>query len=354
MLAKLFKKKNKAVLGVDISSTSIKLIEIVEQNGRFQVEAYASEALSENAVVEQAINDEESVGESIKKAIVRSRTNVKKASVAVAGSAVITKVIQMSEGLSSDEMENQIRIEADQYIPYPLEEVAMDFEEQGPVEGNDSQVNVLLAACRKETVELREDAIEIAGLESSVVDIEAFCVERAYQLIEPQLEAENLDTVAIIDIGATMTTLNVLHKGSTIYTREQMFGGRQLTEEIQRRYGISAQEAMKAKLEGGLPDDYDSEILEPFKESVVQQVSRSLQFFYSSSQFNDVDYVILAGGTSSLEGLSLLVQEKIGTPAIIANPFANMTLGQKVNAQILANDAPGLLVACGLAMRSFD
>ncbi len=354
MLAKLFKKKNKAVLGVDISSTSIKLIEIVEQNGRFQVEAYASEALSENAVVEQAINDEESVGESIKKAITRSRSNVKKASVAVAGSAVITKVIQMSEGLSSDEMENQIRIEADQYIPYPLEEVAMDFEEQGPVEGNDGQVNVLLAACRKETVELREDAIEIAGLESSVVDIEAFCVERAYQLIEPQLEGENLDTVAIIDIGATMTTLNVLHKGATIYTREQMFGGRQLTEEIQRRYGISAQEAMKAKLEGGLPDDYDSEILEPFKESVVQQVSRSLQFFYSSSQFNDVDYVILAGGTSSLEGLSLLVQEKIGTPAIIANPFADMTLGQKVNAQILANDAPGLLVACGLAMRSFD
>jgi type IV pilus assembly protein PilM len=350
VLAKLFKKKNKAILGVDISSTSIKLIEIVEQNGRFQVEAYACE----NAVVEQAINDEESVGESIKKAVTRSRTNVKKASVAVAGSAVITKIIQMSVGLSPDEMENQIRIEADQYIPYPLEEVAMDFEEQGLVEGDDNQVNVLLAACRKETVELREDAIEIGGLEPSVVDIEAFCIERAYKLIEPQLEGENLDTVAIIDIGATMTTLNVLHKGATIYTREQMFGGRQLTEEIQRRYGISAQEAMKVKMEGGLPDDYETEILEPFRESVIQQVSRSLQFFYSSSQFNDVDYVILAGGTSSLDGLSLLVQEKIGTPAIIANPFANMTLGQKVSAQMLANDAPGLLVACGLAMRSFD
>ncbi len=354
MLAKLFKKKNKAVLGIDISSTSIKLIEIVEQNGRMQVEAYASEALSENAVVEQAINDEEAVGESIKKAFVRSHTSVKKASVAVAGSAVITKVIQMAQGLSSDEMENQIRVEADQYIPYPLEEVAMDFEEQGPVEGNDTLVNVLLAACRKETVELREDSIEIAGLESCVVDIEAFCVERAYQLLESQLEGDDIETVAIMDIGATMTTLNVLHKGSIIYTREQMFGGRQLTEEIQRRYGISAQEATKAKLEGGLPDDYEAEILGPFKESVVQQVSRSLQFFFSSSQYNDVDYVILAGGTSSLEGLELLVQDKIGTPAIVANPFADMTIGQKVNAQMLANDAPGLLVACGLAMRSFD
>ena len=354
MLANLFKKKNKAVLGIDISSTSIKLIELIEQNGRMQVEAYASEPMPENAVVEQTINDEEAVGGAIKKALARARTSVKRGAVAVAGSAVITKVIQMNAGLSDDEMESQIRLEADQYIPYPLEEVAMDFETQGPVEGNDQLVDVLLAACRKETVELREDSIEIAGLESAVVDIEAFCVERAYQLLESQLEGGNIDTVAIIDVGAVMTTLNVLNKGNIIYTREQMFGGQQLTEEIQRRYGISAQEAQKAKLEGGLPDDYESEILHPFRESVVQQVSRSLQFFYSSSQFNDVDYVILAGGTSSLEGLAQLVQEKIGTPAIVANPFVNMTLGSKVNAQILANDAPGLLVACGLAMRSFD
>ena len=255
MLASLFKKKNKAVLGIDITSTSIKLIELVELNGRMQVEAYASETLPDNAVVEQAINDEEAVGESIKKAFVRSRTNVKKAAVAVAGSAVITKVIQMSAGMSEDEMENQIRVEADQYIPYPLEEVAMDFEEQGPVEGNDQQVDVLLAACRKETVELREDAVEIAGLESSMVDIEAFCVERAFKLLESQLVGDQIETVAIIDIGATMTTLNVLNQGNIIYTRDQMFGGHQLTEEIQRRYGISAQEAMRAKLEGGLPDD---------------------------------------------------------------------------------------------------
>ncbi|MFT5591993.1 MAG: type IV pilus assembly protein PilM [Oceanicoccus sp.] len=354
MLANLFKKKNKAVLGVDISSTSIKIIELVEQNGRMQVEAYASEPLPENSVVEQAINDEEAVGGAIKKALLRSRTGVKRAAVAVAGSAVITKVIQMGAGLSDDEMEQQITLEADQYIPYPLEEVAMDFEIQGAVEGDDQRVDVLLAACRKETVELREDSIEIAGIESAVVDVEAFCIERAFKLLESQLEGEQKDTVAIIDIGATMTTLNVLNQGKIIYTREQMFGGQQLTEEIQRRYGISAQEAVRAKLEGGLPDDYATEILMPFKESVVQQVSRSLQFFYSSSQYNDVDYVILAGGTSSLDGLAQLVQDKIGTPAIIANPFANMTLGAKVNAQVLANDAPGLLVACGLAMRSFD
>lgn len=353
MLANLFKKKNKAIIGVDISSTSVKLIELSETNGRKQVEAYASEPLPENAVVEQSINDEEAVGNAIKKAIARSRTSTKKAGVAVAGSAVITKVIQMGSDLSEDEMENQITVEADQYIPYPLEEVAMDFEIQGPSEGNDAQVDVLLAACRKETVELREDALEIGGLESQVVDVEAFCVERAYKLLTSQLEGE-VETVAIVDIGANMTTLSVVNGDSITYTRDQMFGGQQLTEEIQRRYGLSAQEAMRAKVEGGLPDDYEAEILEPFKESVVQQVSRSLQFFYSSSQFNDVDAVILAGGTASLSGLAQLVQEKIGTPAVVANPFVNMTLGQKVNAQALANDAPSLLIACGLAMRSFD
>lgn len=353
MLANLFKKKNKAIIGVDISSTSVKLIELSENNGRMQVEAYASEPLPENAVVEQSINDEEAVGNAIKKAVARSRSATKKAGVAVAGSAVITKVIQMGSDLSEDEMENQITVEADQYIPYPLEEVAMDFEIQGPSEGNDAQVDVLLAACRKETVELREDALEIGGLESHVVDVEAFCVERAYKLLTTQLEGE-VETVAIVDIGANMTTLSVVNGDSITYTRDQMFGGQQLTEEIQRRYGLSAQEAMRAKVEGGLPDDYEAEILEPFKESVVQQVSRSLQFFYSSSQFNDVDAVILAGGTASLMGLSQLVQEKIGTPAVVANPFVNMTLGQKVNAQALANDAPSLLIACGLAMRSFD
>jgi len=291
----------------------------------------------------------------IKKALGKARSGSKKAAIAVAGSAVITKNIEMNDGLSDDEMDYQIRIEADQYIPYPLEEVALDWEIQGPSElaGN---VDVLLAACRLENVELRKDALEIGGLETGIVDIEAFCTERAYDLILPQLDADgdDIDTVAVLDIGATMTTLSVLHQGKTIYTREQLFGGKQLTEEIMRRYGLSEEEALRAKLDGGLPDDYESEVLDPFRDSVVQQVSRSLQFFYSSSQYNDVDYIVLAGGTSSIIGLDQLTQEKLGISAIVANPFVNMTLSQKVNASMLNNDAPSLMIACGLAMRSFD
>lgn len=342
------------MLGVDISSTSVKLLELSQNNSGFRVESYAVEPLPENAVVEKNINDVEGVGEAIAKVVAKTRTKVKKAVVAVAGSAVITKTIEMSAGLTDDEMETQIQVEADQYIPYPLDEVALDFEQQGLKEGQDNIVNVLLAACRLENVELREDALSLGGLEAKIVDVEAFALERAYQLLVPQFDPDIDDlTVAVLDIGHTMTSLSVLNNGKTIYTREQLFGGKQLTEEIMRRYSMSVQEAGLAKKQGGLPDDYGPEVLEPFKEAVVQQVTRSLQFFFAASQYNDVDYIVLAGGTSSIQGLAELIQDKIGTATIVANPFLNMTLASKVNAINLTNDAPAMMIACGLALRSF-
>ncbi|MBT11692.1 MAG: pilus assembly protein PilM [Oceanospirillaceae bacterium] len=353
-MANLFKKKTKALLGVDISSTSVKILELSHNNGRYQVEAYASEPLPPNSVVEQAISNDEAVGEAVRRALTRSRASAKNAAIAVAGSAVITKIVQMNGGLKDDDMDFQIRAEADQYIPYPLEEVALDWEVQGPSESGNDMVDVLLAACRSETVERRKDAAEYANLTVTRVDVEAFCTERTYELLAPQLDGEEVETVAILDIGATMSTLNVLHEGKSIYTREQLFGGKQLTEDIMRRYGLGEEEAARAKLEGGLPDDYESEVLEPFRRAVVQQVSRSLQFFYSSSQFNDVDYIILAGGTASIVDLADEVQEVLGVPTLVANPFVDMTLSQKVNANLLSSDAPSLLIACGLAMRSFD
>lgn len=354
VLSSLFKKKNKALLGVDISSTSVKVLELSRNGERYQVEAYATVALPSNAVVEQSINNEEAVGEAIRQAVTRSRSSLKTVALAVAGSAVITKKIDMNSGLNDDDMDFQIRTEADQYIPYPLEEVALDWEVVGPSDQYADMVSVLLAACRSETVERRKDSVEIAGYEVSKVDVEAFCTERAFSLLDAQLEGDDFETVAVLDIGATMTTLNVMHDGKSIYTREQLFGGNQLTEDIMRRYGLSEEDANRAKLEGGVSDDYETELLGPFREAIIQQVSRSLQFFYSSSQFNEVDYIILAGGTSSIPGLDELIQSALRTPTAVANPFVNMTVSPKVNATLLANDAPSLLIAAGLAMRSFD
>ncbi|HCF3697990.1 TPA: type IV pilus assembly protein PilM [Pseudomonas aeruginosa] len=348
----LIKKKANTLLGIDISSTSVKLLELSRSGGRYKVEAYAVEPLPPNAVVEKNIVELEGVGQALSRVLVKAKTNLKSAVVAVAGSAVITKTIEMEAGLSEDELENQLKIEADQYIPYPLEEVAIDFEVQGLSARNPER---LLAACRKENVEVREAALALAGLTAKVVDVEAYALERSYALLSSQLGADTDQlTVAVVDIGATMTTLSVLHNGRTIYTREQLFGGRQLTEEIQRRYGLSVEEAGLAKKQGGLPDDYDSEVLRPFKDAVVQQVSRSLQFFFAAGQFNDVDYIVLAGGTASIQDLDRLIQQKIGTPTLVANPFADMALNGKVNAGALASDAPALMIACGLALRSFD
>ena len=351
----LFSNKSNALLGLDISSTSVKLLELSRTGDRFRVEAYAVEPLPPNAVVEKNISDVEGVGEAIKRVLARAKTSVKFAAVAVAGSAVITKMIEMDGALNDQEMENQITVEADQYIPYPLDEVAIDFEVVGPSERNPSQVEVLLAACRRENVEMREAALEIAGLKARVVDIEAHAMKRAFELIQRQLQGNPRDlVVAIIDIGATMTTLSVIAEDRSIYTREQLFGGKQLTEEIQRRYGVSFEEAGLAKKQGGLPDDYAREVLTPFKEAVLQQVTRSLQFFFSSSRYDDVDYIVLAGGTASIDGLGEMVEKKLGTPTIIANPFAEMSLAQKVNREAITSDAPAMMIACGLAMRSFD
>ena len=353
----LFTKKASTMLGIDISSSSVKLLELSKQGDRYRVESYAVEPLSANAVVEKNITDVEAVGDAIKRMVGKARTGVKQAAVAVSGAAVITKVIQMNGGLNQFEMEDQIGLEADQYIPYPLDEVAIDFEVIGPSEVNPDQVDVLLAACRKENVDIREDALQIAGLTAKVVDVEAYAMERAFALIEPQLENDGEEQVAaVVDIGATMTTLSVLVDGKTIYTREQLFGGKQLTDEIQRRYGLSQEEAGLAKKQGGqgLPDDYQDEVLAPFREAVVQQVARALQFFFGAAQYNAVDYIILAGGTASLPNLAEMVQEKMGTSTLMANPFADMSVSSRVNASALSGDAPSLMIACGLALRSFD
>lgn len=350
----LFNKKANTLLGIDISSTSIKLLELSRQGNRYRVEAYAVEPLPANAVTEKNIAELDGVGQALSRVLIKARTSLKNVAVAVAGSAVITKTLEMEAGLSDDEMESQLKLEADQYIPYPLDEVAIDFEVQGASARNPERVNVLLAACRKENVEVREAALTLAGLTARVVDVEAYALERSFGLLANQLEASATRLVALVDIGATMTTLSVLLGGRIIYAREQLFGGRQLTEVIQRRYGLTIEQAGLAKKQGGLPNDYVSEVLQPFREALVQQVSRSLQFFFASGQYHSVDRIFLAGGTASVPGLDRLIEQQLGTPTQVANPFAEMTLSSKVNAAALASDAPALMIACGLALRSFD
>ena len=349
-------RKRPPLFGLDISSTSVKLMELSKTGSTYRIEGIGVEPLPANAVIEKNVAEVEAVAESVKRAVAKSKIKSKTCAIAVAGSSVITKKITMPATLSEDEMEGQIQVEADQYIPYPFEEVNLDFQVMGITESNPETVDVLLAACRSENVEDRVAAIELAGLTPKIVDIEAYTIETVFSAMASQLPDEGMDkTVAIVDIGATMTSLSVIHNHHLVYTREQNFGGKQLTEEIMRRYGLSYEEAGLAKRQGGLPDNYEPEVLEPFKETTAQQVSRFLQFFYSAgSLISDIDHLVLAGGTASLKNLAELTESHIGVPTTIANPFADMSSSSRVNKANLEADAPSFLVATGLAIRGVE
>lgn len=352
----LITKSQPPLVGVDISSTAVKLLQLSRAGNRYRVEHYAVEPLPPNAVVEKNIVEVDAVGEAIKRAVARSGLRTKYAAAAVAGSSVITKVIPMNADLDEEDLETEIQLEAANYVPYPIEEVSLDFEVLGPMPGNPEMVQVLLAASRSENVEVRASALELGGLTPKVMDVEGFAIENAFALVAETLNVPRDSNVALVDSGATMTTLNVIRNGRTIYSREQVFGGKQLTDEVMRRYGLSYEQAGLAKRQGGLPENYQSEVLEPFKEAMVQQISRLLQFFYAGTEYNRVDQIVLAGGGAAIQGIAPMFEEQLGVPTTIANPLAQMTLSDRVRSQAhaLAQDAPALMIACGLALRSFD
>ncbi len=351
----LFQHKHPPLVGIDISSASVKLLELSHSPQGFRVESYAVEQLPQDAVQEKEFKNVESIGQAVERVVKRSRTRSKFGAIAVAGSAVITKVIQMNAGLKEHELVSQIEVEAERHIPYPMSEVNIDFHVLGPSSKNPDLIDVLLAASRTEVIDTLAEILSLGGITAKVVDIEAYAIERAFSLIADQLpSAGDHQTIAVVDIGSAMTSFSVLHDKATVYTRDQIFGGKQLTEEIQRRYGLTFEEANLAKKQGGLPEDYITDVLDPFKDAVVQQISRSLQFYFSSSEYTEVDHIVLAGGTSTLPGLVQRIEEKLGIPAIVANPFANMTIAPRVSVPAIHADAPSLMICCGLALRSFN
>ncbi len=350
-------RKSQPFVGIDISSTSVKLIELSRSGNNIRVESYGVEPLPANAVVEKNISDTSAVTSSLNKALSRAGTKAKKCALAVPTSAAVTKIIHMPSDLNDEELEAQIHLEADQYIPSPLDEVNLDFEVLGTNEQNPDKIDVLLVVARTEIVESRAAIAEAAGLQPIVMDVESFATANAYRLIEPYIPHDapsDSNVVAIIDVGATMTSITVTENEQVIYSREQPFGGRQLTEEIMRRYGLSYAEAGLAKKEGGLPDNYITEILTPFKDTLAQQANRLMHFFFANSSHGSVNEIILAGGTAGIPGLDELIEQHTHIRTTIANPFSQMSFNSKINQQRLGNDAPALMIAVGLALRNFD
>jgi len=345
------------LIGVDISSSSVKMVELSEMSKKdgYVVERYVIEPLPKDAVTDGSINNLDVVAESLQRAWKRMGSRIKNISLALPAAAVITKKILLPAGMREEDLEYQVESEANQYIPFALEEVNLDFQVIGPAPGNPEEIEVLLAASRKANVEDRVAAAQAAGLRALVVDVEPYAAEAAFEQIRTQLPDGAVDKcVALVDIGASVMNVNVLRNGQSVYSRDQQIGGNQLTQQIQGTFGLSAEEAESAKRNGGLPDNYESDVLLPFRESVVMEIARALQFFFTSTQFNEVDYIVLAGGCAVLPGLDDAVATRTQVSTMVANPFALMKLSSRIKPRQLQTDAPSLIVACGLAMRRFD
>jgi type IV pilus assembly protein PilM len=352
----LFKPKAPPLFGLDISSSSVKMLEIVEA-GRdaYRVERYAIEPLPRDAVVDGNINNLEAVTEAVRRAHKRLATRTKHVAMAVPTGAVISKKIVLAASLREEELELQVETEANQYIPFALEEVNLDFQSLGPAPNNPEEQEVLIAATRKEKVEDRVAVAESAGLKALVMDVEAFAQQAALGLVVQSLPNGGKDqNVAVVDVGANVMNVTVLRNDQSIYTREQAFGGSQLTQDIATRYGMSPDEAENAKRSGGLPDDFEAEVLRPYMENLSMEVQRALQFFFTSTQYHSIDHILLAGGSAVIPGLDAVVNARTQVATSVANPFASMQTSPRVQLKRLMIDAPSLIVACGLAMRRFD
>ena len=343
------------MLGLDISSSSVKLVELGrDKAGNLVLERCAIELLDRGWVTDGNIEKFDEVAEAIRRLIKKSGAKTKNVAMALPPSAVITKKIVLPGGLSDQELEIQVEVEANQYIPFPLDEVSLDFCVVGPSATSVGDVEVLIAASRKEKVQDIQGLAEAAGLKPVIVDVESYASRlAANRLIEHLPDHGAGAIVALFEVGALNTSMQVIRNDEVLYDRDQAFGGAQLTQLIVRQYGFSMEEAESKKRSGELPEDYETSVLRPFVESMVHEIGRALQFFFTSTPHNKVDYIMLAGGSAALPGLTAAVSEHTSFPCSLVDPFEGMDIGSDVRLKKMTREAPSYLTSCGLALRRF-
>lgn len=349
-------REKRPVLGVDITVSGVKLVELAQSGESYRVEAYATEPIPADSMEDANIADVDAVARAVRRAHRRSGTRSREGAVAIAGDAVVTRMTRMPGQLNDDEMQAHAAFQAEQFLPFPMEEANVDFEVLGPSEVAPGMLDVLLVAARSVHVSQRQRALRAGGLEARIVEPEPHSLERACRLLTHQMIGGGLrQLIALVEFGAVTTTFSALSDHRLVYTRNFAFGGQQLTEEIMERYGLDPESAEKAKQAGDLPDDYATGLLGGFREDMAQQVSRSLQFYLASeSGAGQPVQVLLGGGCARLPGVAEAVAERLGIATQIVDPLGHLSVTGKAASQAVHEGDTALMTAFGLALRNFD
>ncbi len=352
----LFNSKNRGkVIGVDIGTTSIKAIEISKSGRSLVVDRYAFEPLTPGLIIDHKIKDVEQVANSLQAALRRSGSKAKRAAICVNANNVISKIVSVQADMSEDELESLVEIEADRIVPYALDEVNIDYIHMGKSEKSPGEDDVQIVVCRKNVVEDLVAVLDEAELEPAVVDVDTFTLSRIHGLVNQGLVGAGAKrTSALLDFGSNASRFMVFHNNLVIYNRETPFGGRQLIDSINQKYGMPHDEAMMALRKSDLPESFKVEVLKPFVKVLVQEILRSLQFFYSSSTHNHIDELMITGGCAQIGNVDKIIEKRVEVPTVVLNPFASTRIGSKIDKDKFRKDIPSLAIASGLALRGLE
>ena len=356
----LFSQSSEGLIGIDISATGIKLVELTSNRSGYELKSMALVPLPRDAIVENTVIDSMAVSQALLDAIEIANPSVRKAAISVSGNAVIIKTVSMPT-TTEFELETQIEFEADQHVPYDIDDVYLDFQILGEVEDNHGEMEVVLAACKREVIDDYQLVLSEAGIEAKCVDCSVFALENAYEACanneedsaDELLDDEAAPAVALVNIGANLINVNILIRGQMAFVRDQFYGGQNLTEEIQKEHNLSYQAAEEMKRERF--SEISPEALENFYVGLTSELVRSLDFYAANHAENPVQKLMLSGGSALIPDVATEIEQRLGIETVVFNPFSNIKASnRKFDADYLNSIGPSMVVPIGLAMRSFD
>ncbi|MDT8317967.1 MAG: type IV pilus assembly protein PilM [bacterium] len=341
--------RKKNLFGLDVGSYAIKMVELKEGKKGYQLINIGLAPIPPDAIVDGALMDPGAIAEAITALLAKTKVKLKDVATSIAGHSVIIKKITLAS-MSDEELADSIQWEAEQYVPFDIADVNLDFEILGPDPVDESQMEVLLVAAKKETIDDYTAVFAEAGLNPVVMDIDAFACQNMLELNYPPDDGV---VTAIVNIGAGLTNVNILKDGASLFVRDVASGGNHFTEAIQKRFGVGQELADSAKL-GASVEGVDSsglkEVIRESMDGIASEVARTLDFFLATNPDNNVDKVFISGGGARVKGLGALMSDKLGVPVEIVDPFQMINFNKKY-AEMIAAEGPSFGVAVGLAIR---